>query len=256
MTAAEAAEESGFERDCVDNAERYILRAAAAFSAGVPDEEIRERLEKEGCDPDQVGLLIVAGKQLSRQQEEGFFGTGARETSREGTPEEEECHVCQPFTKLVRDPEKLKACMKIAEPLGDLKDARKLYELTKGDLQRQDQEVFVVVCLDFRGALRDYAEVARGQRHRVAVDIEDITRIVIASARDAGCDGYVVLHCHPTGVAEPSDADGDLTQSIKKATGVSLPTVHFLDHIVVGLDEFYSFAANDWSVDGKVQKVK
>ena len=28
MTAAEAAEESGFERDCVDNAERYILRTS------------------------------------------------------------------------------------------------------------------------------------------------------------------------------------------------------------------------------------
>ena len=435
MTAAEAAEsrrsrevEKGItflsesaKQDCVENAERYILRAAAAVSAGVPDKEIRKRLEAEGCDPDQVSLLIVAGKQLSRQQEEGFFGAseggggfyswrvdyldlagtvqsvtvvadskerafeaararvddwkmkvtahrmqpvggaaeggekeeggffgaGAREMKNErrahvqgdglynlrsddprrkgahypgsiawqeheeawtgyakrfpgsardqdakrvaqrggfsynelveylghapttwivspqfasGAQEdpyekEEECRVCQPFTSLVRDPSKLKACMAIAEPLGDLKDARKLYELTKGDLQRQDQEVFVVVCLDFRGKLRDYAEVARGQRHRVAVDIEDITRIVVASARDAGCDGYAVLHCHPTGVAEASEADGQLTDAIRKATEVSLPSVHFLDHIVVGLGEFYSFAMNDWKDDGKVVKV-
>ena len=320
--------------DCVRNAERFILRAAAAANAGVEDEEIRKRLLGEGCYPDQVELLLVAGRQLAAQRERDWEGVAekgekvssfqeassrgslwtvdyfasapgeqrgvwrvavvqamskdeavAKVRNKESTnvynvltrisvlpgdnvpgyePEyilrehvaKDECHVCQPFTKLVRDVGKLKACMAVAAPLGDLKDSRNLYELLKSDLQRQDQEVFVVVTLDFRGQLRDYAEVARGQRHRVATDIEDITRIVIQSVNTAGADGFVVAHCHPTGVAEPSDADGDLTKAIKDAAAISLPTVHVLDHIVVGLGEYYSFADNDWSVDGKVTKVR
>jgi proteasome lid subunit RPN8/RPN11 len=167
---------------------------------------------------------------------------------------EEECHVCQPFTKLVRDPERLKACSKLAAPLGDLRSSPVAYELLRSDLERQDQEVFVVLCLDFRGTLRDYAEVGRGQRHRVAVDVEDITRIV-AAARDAGSDGFIVAHNHPSGIAEPSEADGALTLAIKDAAEVSLPSVHFLDHIVVGMGQYYSFVDNGWKDDGKVEKV-
>jgi len=232
----------------------------------VLEEELLARFESEGCPPDQAKLYVVAGRQLYQQQEDSFFGgrergkgreveKGITFTAREGEGSED-CHVCQPFTKLVRDTEKLKACKALATPLGDLRNPHVMYKFLRSDLERQDQEVFVVVTLDFRGQLRDYAEVARGQRHRVATDIEDITRIVIKSVNEAGADGYVVAHCHPTGVAEPSEADGDLTRSIQKASKVSLPTIHFVDHIVVGIDEFYSFAMNDWKDDGKVVRVR
>lgn len=206
---------------------------------------------------------MVAGRQLYQQQEDSFFGGQESRRSREVEKgitflkeDSKECHVCQPFTKLVRDPEKLKACMKMAEPLGDLRNPRVAYQLLKPSLEREDQETFVVCCLDFRGQLRDFVEVGRGQRHRVSQDIEDITRVVIQSANVAGTDGYFVAHNHPTGVAEPSEADGDLTQAIKKASAISLPTVHFLDHLVIGIDQFYSFAMNDWRDDGEVVKVK
>lgn len=220
-----------------------------------------EHADVTGGDPLKTGRIVLAHLKENREYYSKLKRAGLERGREEkgisflAEGEKEDCHVCRPFTRLVRDNARLEACKRSAEHLGDLGDPRKLYELVREDYLQEDQEVFRVACLDFRGKLRDYAEVARGQRHRVATDIEDIARIVVESARDAGCDGYVVFHNHPSGKAEPSEADGDLTQAIKKASEASLPSVHFLDHLVIGSGEFYSFAANGWSDDGKVTKV-
>ncbi len=108
------------------------------------------------------------------------------------------------------------------------------------------------MCLDMRGALRDYVEIAQGQRHKVAVDVEDVLAAVLLSR----CDGFAVLHNHPSMVAEPSEADGKLTEAIKKAAKIACPNVKMLDHVVVGGGQWYSFADNDWKTDGKITKVK
>jgi len=143
---------------------------------------------------------------------------------------------CAPFTRLVRDPAALSACMKRAgrKPLSN---SRALYDLVAPDLVRSDQERFMLVCVGFRGELRDYAEIALGQRHRVAVDLEDVLRPVLIS----GCDGFAVVHNHPSGKSDPSDADCDLTEQIRAAAKVACPNVRFLDHVVIGVGQYYSF---------------
>jgi DNA repair protein RadC len=158
--------------------------------------------------------------------------------------------TCQPFTTLVRDEAKFNACMALAAEIGELSSSKNVVKLIRGHMGKQDQEIFIVVTLDMRGQLRDFVEVGRGQRHRVATDIEDIIRPIILS----GCDGAIVAHCHPSGKAEPSDADDDLTQSIKKGMAVACPTIKFLDHLIVTPFESYSFADNGWKGSGKVEK--
>jgi proteasome lid subunit RPN8/RPN11 len=153
---------------------------------------------------------------------------------------------CKPFTKLSRDPRAFDACMKRAKEIGELDTSRKLYDLIHHELGSQDREVFGVVCIDFRGQLRDFVILSVGQRHRVAVDIEDILQVVILS----GSDGFAVCHSHPSGNAEPSQADRQLTKSIEKAAAVACPNIKLVDHIVVGNGNFYSFA------DKKLYKVR
>ena len=167
---------------------------------------------------------------------------------REGEPCEHGCPTgeCKPFTKLERDPKLFRACMARAEEIGEMNSSRKMYDLVHADIERRDREVFVVICLDFRGAVRDYVELAIGQRHKVGADVVDIIQPVILS----GCDGFIVAHCHPSGKAEPSPADRRLTKSIEKSASVACPEVCFVDHIVVGLDQYYSFA------DKKLHEIK
>jgi DNA repair protein RadC len=119
--------------------------------------------------------------------------------------------------------------------LGKATKPMEIYEMVHKDLDKESQEVFLVIPLDLHGqALSRPVEVARGQRDRVSVGISDVMRPVAAS----NAKGFVVVHNHPSGHARPSPKDKELTDTIRKHT---FPDVTFLDHIVVGNKEFYSF---------------
>lgn len=154
--------------------------------------------------------------------------------------------TCKPFTRIERDPALFQACMIRAKQIGEFKDSRSFYELVAPEIVKRDSESFYVVCIDFRGQLRDFVEVAIGQRHKVGVDVEDILAIVILSK----CDGFAIAHCHPSGHAAPSDADKKLTKLVRDAAAVACPNIPLVDHLVVGLNEAYSFA------DKKLHKYK
>lgn len=140
-----------------------------------------------------------------------------------------------PWIKLVRDPQQHRERMADAKAIGDIKNAGDIYDLLSADLAKEDQETFCVVLLDIRGGLRGVCEVHRGERSRVGVGVPDILRVVLES----GAEGFAVVHNHPTGLAEPSEADEDLTEAIRK--GAEAADLVFVDHVVIGVDQYYSF---------------
>jgi hypothetical protein len=151
---------------------------------------------------------------------------------------------CVPFTRLERNNEAFQACQKIAN--GPLESDLDMYRLLSSQLGKEDQEVFVVLGIDLHRNLRSYTEVARGQRDRVAVNVEDVLRAAILD----GPHGFVVAHNHPSGQASPSPADRDLTRRIRAGAAAGCPNIVFLDHIVVGQNQYFSFA------DNKLKKVR
>jgi proteasome lid subunit RPN8/RPN11 len=198
------------------------------------------------------GAMVTFGPKRKMEAAEDSHPGAAEERRRPGAGPKEDCShgcpagECKPFTKLERDPVAFKACMARATAIGELNTSRRMYDLVRGDIEKRDREVFLVVCIDFRGQVRDYVELSIGQRHRVAVDVEDILQVIILS----GCDGAIVAHCHPSGNPEPSQADRQLTKSIEKAMKVACPNVPLVDHIIVGSDAYFSFS------DGKVTRIK
>lgn len=146
--------------------------------------------------------------------------------------------LCRPFTRIERDPVLFRACMARAAKVGPLKDSASFYRLVAPEIVRRDTESFFVVCSDFRGQLRDFVELAVGQKHSVHVDLEDIWAVVLVSR----CDYFAVAHCHPTGHAKPSTADGKLTAMVRRGQKIACPKTVFVDHIVIGSDQYYSFA--------------
>ena len=155
-----------------------------------------------------------------------------------------------PWIKMERDPVEYEKAIDAARLFGPIDGPEKIYDLLKRFMARQDQEVFCVVGIDVRGHCRGVVEVHRGQRSRVGVSVIDIMNAV----REARAEIFVVVHNHPSGEADPSDADEDLTRAITDATkvlgGASFQSppekndpaeVVFGDHVVIGLGQFYSF---------------
>ncbi len=102
---------------------------------------------------------------------------------------------------------------------------KSLVSLQMRDLEH---EVFACLFLDNRHRLISYEPLFRGTIDSASV----YPREVVKAALRCNAAAVVLAHNHPSGVAEPSRADIDITARLKKALG--LIDVRVLDHIIVG----------------------
>jgi len=140
--------------------------------------------------------------------------------------------------RVTRDPQRFQACLNKARELGQMTDAKKVYELVREPMAKEDQEVFWVMLLDTQMHIRAIGELARGGRDRTQVPTADVLRFAVIE----GAMAMIVLHNHPSGNVHPSESDMMLTDALKKAS--KEVGVHLLDHVIVGVDKFYSFESH------------
>lgn len=103
-------------------------------------------------------------------------------------------------------------------------------------LSPYEHEVFVAVFLDNRNRVIAIEELFRGSIDGATVH----PREVVKTALKYNAAAVIFAHPHPSGVAEPSEADRVITDRLKKI--LTLVEIRTLDHIVVGGGESVSFA--------------
>ena len=96
-------------------------------------------------------------------------------------------------------------------------------------------ELFCCLYLDNRHRIILFDELFRGTIDGTSV----YPREVVKQALSVNAAAVIVAHNHPSGLAEPSQADELITQRLKDA--LALVDIRVLDHFVVG-DEVVSFA--------------
>jgi len=102
------------------------------------------------------------------------------------------------------------------------------------------QEVFACLYLDNRHRVISFDEMFYGTINMASVH----PREIVQRALKHNASAVILAHNHPSGVAEPSQADRDLTTQLQKA--LTLVEVRVLDHIVVGDGTTVSFAERGW----------
>ena len=90
--------------------------------------------------------------------------------------------------------------------------------------------------LDKRHRLISYQEMFQGTIDGASVH----PREVVKEALKQNAASVILAHPHPSGVAEPSQADELITQRLKEALG--LVDIRILDHIIVAGGDTISFA--------------
>jgi DNA repair protein RadC len=103
-------------------------------------------------------------------------------------------------------------------------------------LRHQPREVFAVLFLDNQNRLIAYDELFFGTIDGASVYPREVVKKALA--RNAAA--VILAHNHPSGVAEPSQADKRITERLQAA--LDLVEVRVLDHMVVGDGEVISFA--------------
>lgn len=97
-------------------------------------------------------------------------------------------------------------------------------------------EVFVVLFLDAQHRVLGCTELFRGTLTQTSV----YPREVVKAAMAANAAAVIFAHNHPSGVAQPSQADEMLTRQLKDA--LALVEVRVLDHFIVAGNQTLSFA--------------
>lgn len=106
----------------------------------------------------------------------------------------------------------------------------------KSRLQGYAREVFSVMYLDNQHRLIEYEELFYGTIDGASVHPREVVKRVLAHNAAA----VIFAHNHPSGIAEPSQADRRITDRLKSA--LLLIDVRVLDHMIVGDGEVLSFA--------------
>lgn len=110
---------------------------------------------------------------------------------------------------------------------------RQYLQLQLSSLQR---EVFGIMFLDAQHRLITYETLFQGSLMQTSV----YPREVVKRALALNAAALILSHNHPGGVAKPSLADEQLTQSLKQA--LDLVDIKVLDHIVVAGQSTFSFS--------------
>jgi DNA repair protein RadC len=100
----------------------------------------------------------------------------------------------------------------------------------------REHEVFVCVWLDAQHRVISCEEPFRGSLTQTSVYPREIVKAALA----ANAAAVIFAHNHPSGAAQPSQADELLTRNLKEA--LALVDVRVLDHFIVAGNQAISFA--------------
>lgn len=103
-------------------------------------------------------------------------------------------------------------------------------------LQDYEHEVFALLLLDSKHRIIRFQELFRGTLDTTSVH----TREVVKFALSYNAAAVILVHNHPSGDPQPSQADYTLTTKLKQA--LELVGMRTLDHIIVGGEGCVSLA--------------
>ncbi|GAB3111119.1 JAB domain-containing protein [Aestuariicella hydrocarbonica] len=106
----------------------------------------------------------------------------------------------------------------------------------RAELRHRPREIFSVLLLDNQHRLLGYHELFQGTIDAASVYPREVVKLALAHNAAA----VILAHNHPSGVAEPSQADKRITERLQQALG--LVDIRVLDHMVVGEAQVLSFA--------------
>jgi DNA repair protein RadC len=109
-----------------------------------------------------------------------------------------------------------------------------LYTWDKNKIELQEQ--FKILLLNRGSRVLGLYEVSSGG---VAGTIAD-PKLIFAAAIKANASMIILAHNHPSANLRPSRADEELTKKIKQG-GIILE-INVLDHLIISIDGYYSFA--------------
>jgi DNA repair protein RadC len=114
--------------------------------------------------------------------------------------------------------------------------SKQVYELMRPDLYDESVEQVYLLLLNRSNGLIKKQRVSQGGTTASVVD----PKVVFRFALEQGAHSLILIHNHPSGNLQPSDADKRLTQRLQKV-GIELE-IPLVDHLIFTDQGYFSFA--------------
>jgi DNA repair protein RadC len=136
----------------------------------------------------------------------------------------------------------LKAVFELAKRSGNdsgekitIRSSKDVIKLVKPKLKDKKKEHFLILCLDTRNNLIKTGDISTGTLDANYVHPREVFKEAIQSLASS----IILVHNHPSGDPEPSEADIDITKRIVE-TG-KVVGIDVLDHIIIADNKSLSF---------------
>jgi len=136
----------------------------------------------------------------------------------------------------------LKASFELARRKGEhdekympVKSHQDVIKVVRQKLKDKKKEHFLILCLDTKNNLKKISTISTGTLDANLVHPREVFKEAIQSLASS----IILVHNHPSGNPEPSEADIDITKRIVE-TG-KIVGIDVLDHIIVTENKSFSF---------------
>jgi DNA repair protein RadC len=128
---------------------------------------------------------------------------------------------------------------KIRDPDCSLTSSQATRDYLLSELRLENREIFAVLFLNNQHQVLTFERLFFGTLNAAAV----YPRVVVEQALKHHAAAVILTHNHPSGIAEASIADRQITDKLIQA--LELIDVRVLDHIIVAGNQCYSFAEHN-----------
>lgn len=122
-------------------------------------------------------------------------------------------------------------------PNAQVRSSRDIYNHIEHAVYQLECEKVWLMLLTRQNRIISIQEIGKGGMTGCVVDVKLILKEAISTHR---CANVVLIHNHPSGSTNPSQADLKLTQKVNSA--LELADLKLLDHIIATEKGYYSFA--------------
>ena len=136
----------------------------------------------------------------------------------------------------------------VRERPGPYRGAKDVFEFLQPKVAGQEKEMFFALLLDSKNRLVRDELVSVGTLTASLVHPREVFRPAIRAAAAA----IIIAHNHPSGCADPSAEDLDVTARLRSAG--ELIGIPVLDHVIIGAGTYTSLAERGRMDDGRTPK--
>lgn len=117
-----------------------------------------------------------------------------------------------------------------------ISSSRDAFEAIYSYLADSNYEEFYIILLNRANEILGIHKISEGGTSGTVVDPKKVFKLALVKH----ASGIILCHNHPSGNMRPSHQDQNLTEKLKKSA--NLMEIALLDHIIVGQNNYFSFA--------------